>query len=352
MGQEIERKFLLRHDGWRALAQGTVYRQGYLNSAKERTVRIRTIGGQAFLTVKGMTSGATRAEYEYPIPLDECNAMLDTLAEKPLIEKKRYKIRCGSFTWEIDEFSGDNQGLIVAEVELQKEDQAVDKPDWVGEEVTHDPRYFNANLVKHPYTKWQNPPVTPRAEFRVFGQGLIAAVQQKMWGAGATLQTARAMPVETYFISRHTDAANVKVRDGLLDIKLKVGETPDGCEIFQPVAKHRFPVTRAELAAVLAHLKANAALDQDMYGYDAFLMIVGADNALRPVTVEKTRYGFTVNDVICEYAHVLLNGAQIDTVCCESDDHAAIKPVAEALGIAALPNTSYVKAARRITGMI
>lgn len=154
MGMEIERKFLLKNDAWRTLAVGTRYRQGYLNSAKERTVRIRTVGGEAFLTIKGVTVGATRAEYEYPIPLDDCNAMLDTLAEQPLIEKQRYRIKRGDVTWEIDEFFGDNQGLIVAEVELQSEDQAFDKPDWVGAEVTGDPRYFNSNLIKQPYTKW------------------------------------------------------------------------------------------------------------------------------------------------------------------------------------------------------
>lgn len=154
MGKEIERKFLLKGDAWRSLAKGTAYRQGYLNSQKERTVRIRTVGDKAFLTIKGVTVGATRAEYEYPIPFDECNAMLDTLAEKPLIEKNRYKIKQGEFTWEIDEFFGDNQGLIVAEVELQSEDQKFDKPEWVGEEVTGDPRYFNSNLIKHPFTRW------------------------------------------------------------------------------------------------------------------------------------------------------------------------------------------------------
>jgi adenylate cyclase len=154
MAQEIERKFLLKSDSWRAGAQGTMYRQGYLNSVKERTVRIRTVDDKAFLTIKGVTVGATRAEYEYPIPVADCNAMLDTLAEKPLIEKKRYKIRRGDLTWEIDEFFGENKGLIVAEVELESEDQAFEKPDWVGEEVTGDPRYFNANLIRHPYSKW------------------------------------------------------------------------------------------------------------------------------------------------------------------------------------------------------
>jgi adenylate cyclase len=154
VGKEIERKFMLKGDAWRKLAAGTLYRQGYLNSVKERTVRIRTVGDEAFLTIKGVTVGATRAEYEYPIPFDECNAMLDTLAEKPIIEKKRYKVKLGPFTWEIDEFFGENQGLIVAEIELQSEDQAFDKPDWVGDEVTGDPRYFNSNLIKHPFTRW------------------------------------------------------------------------------------------------------------------------------------------------------------------------------------------------------
>ena len=154
MGKEIERKFLVKGDAWRSLAKGTAYRQGYLNSAKERTVRIRTIDDKAFLTIKGLTVGATRSEYEYEIPLAECNAMLDTLAEKPIIDKKRYKVPFAGLTWEIDEFFGDNTGLIVAEVELESEGQTFRKPEWVGEEVTADPRYFNSNLIKHPYSKW------------------------------------------------------------------------------------------------------------------------------------------------------------------------------------------------------
>lgn len=154
MGKEIERKFLVKGDAWRKLADGVMYRQGYLNSAKERTVRIRTVGNKAFLTIKGITVGATRVEYEYEIPLNDCNFMLDNLAEKPLIEKKRYKIPVGDVVWEIDEFFGDNKGLIVAEVELKSEDQKFDKPDWVGEEVTGDPRYFNSNLIKKPFTTW------------------------------------------------------------------------------------------------------------------------------------------------------------------------------------------------------
>ncbi len=154
MGTEIERKFLLQGDAWRSLAVGVRYRQGYLSSAKERTVRIRTAGDTAFLTIKGLATGATRAEYEYAIPLADGNEMLDTLAEQPLIEKVRYTIAHGNAIWEIDEFLGENQGLVVAEVELSSEDQRFDRPQWLGEEVTGDPRYYNSSLVAHPYNRW------------------------------------------------------------------------------------------------------------------------------------------------------------------------------------------------------
>ncbi len=154
MGIEIERKFLLKNDVWRDLAEGVYYRQGYLNSARERTVRVRTINEKGFLTIKGVADGATRLEFEYEIPKDECNIMLDDLAEKPVIEKNRYKVDYKGFVWEIDEFFGENRGLIVAELELESEDQKFEIPEWIGEEVTGDPRYFNSNLINHPYTKW------------------------------------------------------------------------------------------------------------------------------------------------------------------------------------------------------
>jgi CYTH domain-containing protein len=154
MGTEIERKFLVTENSWRSLAAGVKYRQGYLNSAKERTVRVRTIDDKGFLTIKGLTTGASRAEYEYEIPVGDAAALLDDLCEKPLIEKNRYKIDFEGFVWEVDEFFGENQGLIVAEVELESEDQAFEKPGWIGEEVTGDPKYFNSNLVNNPYLKW------------------------------------------------------------------------------------------------------------------------------------------------------------------------------------------------------
>ncbi|MEA3486144.1 MAG: CYTH domain-containing protein [Thermodesulfobacteriota bacterium] len=154
MSKEIERKFLLKDGSWRSLAMGTKYRQGYLNSTKERVVRVRTIDDNGFLTVKGITTGATRVEYEYEIPEKDATEMLDELCEKPIIEKNRHKINFAGFIWEVDEFFGENQGLIVAEIELENEEQSFEKPEWIGDEVTGDPKYFNSNLIINPYTKW------------------------------------------------------------------------------------------------------------------------------------------------------------------------------------------------------
>lgn len=154
MGKEIERKYLIKDDTWRKQASGTTYRQGYLSTVKERTVRVRTIDDKGFLTIKGITIGATRREYEYEIPTADANEMLDELCEKPIIEKTRFKISHAGLTWEIDEFAGVNQGLIVAEVELESEDQNIDFPPWVGEEVSGDPRYFNSNLIANPFANW------------------------------------------------------------------------------------------------------------------------------------------------------------------------------------------------------
>lgn len=155
MAREIERKFLVLDETWRDGAVGVPIRQGYLNLAPERTVRVRTAGGRAFLTVKGKTVGAARPEFEYEIPLADGIALLTDLAEKPLLEKRRYRLPWGGLTWEIDEFSGENAGLVVAEVELRDEGQPLVKPAWVGEEVTGDPRYFNASLVRRPYRTWR-----------------------------------------------------------------------------------------------------------------------------------------------------------------------------------------------------
>ena len=153
MATEIERKFLVTSDEWRAASASSEFSQGYLSTVKERTVRVRVAGAEGSLTVKGITVGATRAEIDYPIPVDDARALLE-LCEQPIIEKTRHVVAHDGLTWEIDEFGGVNAGLIVAEVELEHEDQDLPLPAWVGGEVTGDPRYYNANLIARPYTTW------------------------------------------------------------------------------------------------------------------------------------------------------------------------------------------------------
>lgn len=154
MAIEIERKFLVTGDAWKRAAAGILYRQGYLSTDKARTVRVRIAGARAFMTVKGLAAGIVRPEFEYEIPLADAAAMLDALCLKPLIEKRRYTLECKGLCWEVDEFLGENQGLVVAEVELDSADQAIDLPEWVGKEVTDDARYFNSSLIAHPFCQW------------------------------------------------------------------------------------------------------------------------------------------------------------------------------------------------------
>ena len=154
MGVEIERKFLLQGDTWRGLGQAVLLRQGYRSSARARVVRVRIEGEQAMLTIKGANMGATRGEWEYPIPLADATELLDGLCEQPLIEKYRSRVMYAGMVWEIDEFLGVNAGLVVAEIELHSEDQPFDRPGWIGEEVSHDARYYKANLIRHPYSQW------------------------------------------------------------------------------------------------------------------------------------------------------------------------------------------------------
>jgi adenylate cyclase len=154
VGIEIERKFLVCGDAWRTLGEPVLLRQGYLNTDPARTVRVRIEGDQATLTIKGKNVGATRGEWEYPIALDEAGELLDGLCQRPLIEKYRRRIDFGGHTWEVDEFLGQNAGLIVAEIELASEDAAFAKPDWTGAEVTADPRYYNSNLIRLPFSEW------------------------------------------------------------------------------------------------------------------------------------------------------------------------------------------------------
>ncbi len=154
MAKEIERKFLVKGDEWRKLAEGSVYRQGYIATQKQATVRVRIVGSQGYLTIKGPSIHYSRSEFEYSIPIEDAQEMLDKLCDRPLIEKTRYKIDWGGLVWEIDEFEGVNKGLILAEVELNQETQKIELPPWIGEEVSEDPRYFNSTLVKNPFSQW------------------------------------------------------------------------------------------------------------------------------------------------------------------------------------------------------
>lgn len=155
MGVEIERKFLVQADGWRADADGgTPYLQGYLASGDGATVRVRMAGAQGKLTIKGKTRGIARAEFEYDIPAADAEAMLRTLCKGHLVDKTRYRVPVGRHVWEVDVFLGGNAGLVLAEVELGAEGEAFERPAWAGAEVSDDPRYFNAYLARRPFTTW------------------------------------------------------------------------------------------------------------------------------------------------------------------------------------------------------
>ncbi len=164
MGIEIERKFLVSGDGWRGDWPATSIRQGYLTTDPDRVVRARIAGESAFLTLKGRpvdTGARSRLEFEYPIPVADAEVILDQLCLKPLIEKIRRRVVVRGVTWEVDEFQGENAGLVLAEVELDHPEARIDLPDWIGEEVTADPRYQNVYLARHPFSQWQMPHATP-----------------------------------------------------------------------------------------------------------------------------------------------------------------------------------------------
>ena len=154
MPTEIERKFLVGNDSYKLEGHSVYIHQGFLSTEKERVVRVRIAGKKAYITVKGISKGIGRAEFEYKIPMEDAKYMLEHLCTGPTIEKNRYYVNKGGFIWEVDEFLGDNAGLVVAEIELDSEEQDFPKPDWLGEEVTGDARYYNANLVKKPYKEW------------------------------------------------------------------------------------------------------------------------------------------------------------------------------------------------------
>jgi adenylate cyclase len=155
MAQEIERKFLLSSDAWRdqvASAQRMV--QGYLQRGEDTAIRVRIAGDAAWLNIKKSIDGVHRLEYEYPIPLADAEELLAQVVLRPVIDKTRHLVHIGPHTWEIDEFHGENDGLIVAEIELEHADEAFERPAWLGQEVSTDRRYFNSSLSERPYTSW------------------------------------------------------------------------------------------------------------------------------------------------------------------------------------------------------
>ncbi len=155
MGIEIEKKFLVKNDSYKNLAEAEIYSQGFLSTEKERVVRVRISKEKGWLTVKGLSKGAKRSEFEYEIPVNDAAFMIDKICQKPNILKKRYHIPWGKFVWEVDEFLNENEGLVIAEIELEAENQEFQLPDWIGEEVTGEEKYYNAYLIKHPFKSWK-----------------------------------------------------------------------------------------------------------------------------------------------------------------------------------------------------
>lgn len=155
MGTEIERKFLVKNDAWRGQVESQApIMQGYIANNAGVTVRIRVQGAQAFLTIKGRGEGPSRSEFEYPIPVQDARAMLAEMAVSAPVEKVRFRVRAGDHVWDLDVFAGENEGLVMAEVELDAVDEVFDMPEWAGEEVTGDPRFYNVNLARNPFRHW------------------------------------------------------------------------------------------------------------------------------------------------------------------------------------------------------
>jgi len=156
MPAEIERKFLLKNEDWRqAVNRREVIAQGYVANTERGSVRVRLMGDQAYISIKSMTHGVTRMEFEYPIPVPDAEYILHNLCMRPIIEKTRYFVQQDQHLWEIDVFEGDNNGLVVAEIELSSADETIRKPEWLGAEVSDDPRYYNVKLIEHPYKLWR-----------------------------------------------------------------------------------------------------------------------------------------------------------------------------------------------------
>jgi len=192
----------------------------------------------------------------------------------------------------------------------------------------------------------------PRAEFRVFGHGIIAIVESNMWNGRTVLQQMRAMPAETYVLSAVSAVANVKMRGGVLDIKTRIGDTREGYQIFQPMAKYPFPLGSEQLATLTTLLGATPFVSpQSAMAEDEFLRQVAAHQDLRLVTVAKQRFGFTIGGAICEYARVFFNGALVESACVESEEYESMAAIVSDVGLSAFENINYIEMASRVIGL-
>lgn len=154
MGLEIEKKFLIKNDNWKEIVlEQKEISQGYLSASPNRTVRVRIMGKVGFLTIKSKSKGSVRSEFEYEIPLDDAKELME-LCEKPILAKTRHWVKHENHTWEIDVFEKENKGLVVAEIELTREDESFLIPDWIGKEVTEETKYYNSQLIENPYSNW------------------------------------------------------------------------------------------------------------------------------------------------------------------------------------------------------
>lgn len=192
--------------------------------------------------------------------------------------------------------------------------------------------------------------IIPRAEFRIFGQGIIDIVKPAMRKVQSKLLNVY-QGHETYILSSRTNATNVKIRDGLLDMKIKLNETKSGYEVFQSRGKFQFPATREKIATILQNLQANVELKKSSYSFDAFLELVQNSTTLTEVDVYKRRYTFSIDGVLCEYAKIQFDGIPCETACVESENYKAMEHVIDKLGISGFENISYLKAAKRVLGM-
>jgi len=353
MAKEIEKKFLVKKNiDVQSLGETTKITQGYLSSNKQRAVRVRIRDNKGYITVKGIgdSTGTSRFEFEKEIDKEDAKELLK-LCEKPLLSKTRTVVEFKNHTFEIDKFLLENEGLVVAEVELSNKDEKFEKPSWLGKEVTGDVKYYNAMLIKNPYKYWKkDKKIIPRAEFRIFGQNIIENIKPKIWQNNATLKGIRNSE-EIYIVSKNSDDINLKIRAKLLDMKIKIKTTKEGYQFFKPYKKISFPIKKEQLKDIIKKLNVKIKLKKESYNLEDFLTLIQSNENLKKVDAKKNRYIFSIDDVICEYAEILFNSAKIQSICCESEDIKKVTKIIKLLEIDKYKNTNYIDAIKNIICM-